>query len=603
MSDQEQYGQEPYQGRDPYAPYSPGYPQPEPQGEGQEGYQGQEGYEGREGYEGYDPYAQHAPQQQYAQHQQYGGQPYPGQAPQGYPEQGQGYGVHDHAAYPGQGYDGQGYAGQGYPEQGYAEQQHPEQPHPAQGYGPQQGYPAQEYPAQEYPAAAQPSATVPQQRSPGAESVEAEAESGPPSGAPGAEGDFHTEEFAFVEEEDEQAEDVIDWLKFSESRTERRDERKRRGRQRVVLLVVVVALAVAGGVGYLWQSGRLPGLSAGQGAAAAAGAQKRDVIVVHLREVDSDDSSTALLVGNETTGEGTTVLLPNSLTLSPDSGTTTLAKSVVDDGAAPTRDGLNTLLGADIQGTWRLDTPYLEILVDAVGGITLDADATVASGGKTLVTAGKGQQLDGQAAVAYATYRAAGEPQAKQLARFGQVMQAVLMKMPATASAATKIVNTLGAIPDPSLSNAQLGATLAQLAQQAQGGHYRTTTLPVQTNGTLSEQATDDVVKNVLGGAVKNADPSGIPTIAVQNATGSAKSGDAAQVQVVNSGYTYVSGGTAAPRTASQVLYSSAAQKETAGELAKTLGLPASAVRQGQGAANAQITVVLGRDYHPAAGS
>ncbi|PWI43061.1 LytR C-terminal domain-containing protein [Streptomyces sp. ICBB 8177] len=612
MSDQEQYGQEPYRGRDPYAPYSPGYPQPQPQD-----------HEGQDGYEGYDPYAdqvppgqqqyaqqqqqQYAQQEQYAQHQQYGGQSYPGPAAQGYPEQsqGQGYGAQGHTPYPNQGYGGQGYAeqgyagqdyaGQGYPEQGYAGQRHPVQPHPGQGYGPEQGHPEQEHPA------AQPSAAVPQQRSPGP--GPAEAESGPPSGAQGTQGDFHTEEFAFVEEEDEQAEDVIDWLKFSESRTERRDERKRRGRHRVVLLVVVLALALAGGVGYLWQSGRLPGLGAGRGTAAAAGAQKRDVIVVHLREVDSDDSSTALLVGNETTGEGTTVLLPNSLTLSPDAGTTTLAKSVVDDGAAPTRDGLDTLLGADIQGTWRLDTPYLEILVDAVGGITLDADATVASGGKTLVTAGKGQELDGQAAVAYATYRAPGEPQSQQLARFGQVMQAVLTKMPATASAATKIVNTLGAIPDPSLSNAQLGATLAQLAQQAQGGHYRTTMLPVRSDGTLSEQATDDVVKNVLGGAVKNADPSGIPTVAVRNATGSAKSGDAAQVQVVNSGYTYVSGGTAAPQSRSQVLYGSTAQKAAAGELAKTLGLSASEVRQGQGAANAQITVVLGADYHPAAGS
>ena len=81
--------------------------------------------------------------------------------------------------------------------------------------------------------------------------------SGPASGAPGArpggqDAEYRTEQFSFIEEPDEDSEDVIDWLKFTESRTERREEAKRRGRNRVVALVVVLVLAVAGGVGYLW---------------------------------------------------------------------------------------------------------------------------------------------------------------------------------------------------------------------------------------------------------------------------------------------------------------------------------------------------------------
>ena len=42
-------------------------------------------------------------------------------------------------------------------------------------------------------------------------------------------------------------------------------------------------------------------------------------------------------------------------------------------------------------------------------------------------------------------------------------------------------------------------------------------------------------------------------------------------------------------------------QKAKAAEVAKTLGLPAGAVKKGKGAANADITVVLGQDYKPAA--
>jgi hypothetical protein len=555
VSEQERYGQEPYRPREPYAPDAPGY-QPGPQG--------------------YDPYP--GPQQGYDPNAYQPAQGYPPPPPQ------------QPAYTPPPQAPQQPYAQPGYPGQGYEQpaQSYDYQPPPQPGYGdyqvPQQRVqPAPQPPA---PPAGQPAADTghPGQR---------------PPGDPG-EDRFNTEEFAFVEEADEQAEDVIDWLKFSESRTERRDERKRRRRARVVALVVVLALAVVGGVGYLWRAGLLPGLGSAGGAATPAGAQKRDVIVVNLRQIDSDDSSTALLVRNETTGTASMVLLPNTLSVSTDDGTTTLGKAVVDETSGPVRDGLNTLLGADIQGTWRLDTPYLEILVDAVGGIDLDTDATITSGHSTVVTAGKDQSLDGQAAVAYATYRAPGETEQRQLDRFAQVMRAVLMKMPSDDSTATKIVDQMGSIPDPSLSDGQLGATLAELSDLVKAAHFTTTTLPVQPNGTLSAQETDNVVKNILGGAVQNTDPSGIPTIAVQDGTADPKAAGAAQVAVVNSGYTYVDGGKVAPHTASQVLYTTTSGESTAKELAKTLGLPARDVRKGTGAANADVTVVLGADYRPA---
>ncbi len=415
---------------------------------------------------------------------------------------------------------------------------------------------------------------------------------------PGEEG-FDTEQFAFVEEENGQAEDVIDWLKFSESRAERRDERKRRGRARTIALVAVLALVLAGGAGYAWYAGLLPGVGPA-GSSVPLSAQKRDVIVVHLREVDSDNSSTALLVRNETTGRGSLVLLPNTLSVSTDNGSTTLGKSVVEQTAGPTRDALSTLLGARIQGSWRLDTPYLEILVDAVGGITLDADATVTSGGKTVVARGKDQPLNGKAAVRYATYRGPGETEADQLARFGQVMDAVLMKVPSDTRTATKIVDDLGQVPDPSLSNDQLGATLAAMSGLVKAGHYTTTTLPVRANGTISPQATDHVVRSILGGQVRNTDTSGIPTVTVEDGSGRpATAPGAAQVQVVNAGYTYVNGGRVATRADSEVLYAAASGEKPARELAKTLGLSSREVRKGAGAGNALVTVVLGADYRP----
>lgn len=421
--------------------------------------------------------------------------------------------------------------------------------------------------------------------------------SGPEPGARPAP-EYRTEQFSFIEEPDEDSEDVIDWLKFSESRTERRDERKRKGRNRVVALVVAVVLTAAGVAGYLWFAG-----SGGEKApVAAGGAQKRDVIVVHLRQTQGGGSSTALLVDNETTRKGTTILLPNSLAVAREGGgSTTLGKSVQDDGTGATRDALNTLLGADIKGSWRLDTPYLENLVELVGGIAVDTDTDVAAakaGETPVVRKGAAQDLSGQMAVAYATYRAPGEAPDKQLARFGQVMQAVLKKLSADTGATTKTVESLAQIPDPSLSVEQLGASLAQLAALAKKGSYDTSVLPVQADGTLGDKATEGVVKEVLGGTVKNTDRNTAPRVSVKNATGNKGATGSALVTLVNGGYTAVDGGTGGPAgAASAVTYADERRAAEAREVAKTLGLPAAAVKQAKGASNADVTVVLGKDY------
>ncbi|GDY74146.1 hypothetical protein SAV31267_036310 [Streptomyces avermitilis] len=277
---------------------------------------------------------------------------------------------------------------------------------------------------------------------------------------------------------------------------------------------MVLALVAVGGVGYLWYAGKLPGTSsdAKTGTATATGAQKRDVVVVHLHNTKGGGTSTALLVNNTTTKQGATVLLPNSLALTGEDGTaTTLAKSVDDDGSSDTRDEIDTVLGTDIEGTWRLDTPYLNNLVELVGNIDIDTDTDVPDpdskkkGTAPLVQKGDDQTLSGKMAVAYATYRASGESQNAQVERFGQVMQAVLRKLSSDAQAATTTVQTLAQILDPSLSDKDLGTFLAKLADHAKGGDYKTALLPVQADGTLS--TTDSVVKDLLGGTVKSPRP------------------------------------------------------------------------------------------------
>ncbi|MFF4543061.1 LytR C-terminal domain-containing protein [Streptomyces sp. NPDC001406] len=452
------------------------------------------------------------------------------------------------------------------------------------------------------PRAAGQTAHIPQQPGPAEE---------PEPQAPAArERDYRTEQFAFVEEPDGNSEDVIDWLKFTENRTERREEARRRARSRVVALVVVLALVAVGGVGYLWYAGKLPGLSSSgskAGTTTSAAAQNRDVIVVHLHNTGKGGTSTALLVDNTTTKQGTTVLLPNSLALTDDAGsTTTLAKSVDDDGSSGTRDQLDTVLGTNIEGTWRLDTPYLQNLVELVGNIDIDTNADVPDpaakkkGDGPLVHKGKGQTLSGKMAVAYATYRAPGEAQNAQLERFGQVMQGVLRKLSSDASAATLTVQTLAQILDPSLTDKDLGTFLAKLSDLAKGGDYKTALLPVQTDGTLSAQTSSSVVKDILGGTAKSPDAGSAVRVSVQNATGVKDNTEKARVVLLNGGFTFLEGGTASTtRATSKVIYSSAADKENATEVAKTLGLPASSVTKGTVSSNASVSVVLGQNYTP----
>ncbi|KPC84855.1 MULTISPECIES: LCP family protein [Streptomyces] len=570
---------------DPYDPY-----QQQPQIIGYDEY-GQPVYQ-QQGQQHYDPYAQQPQQSQ---------QPQPPQQSQQDGQQ-QGYGYDPYAG-----------AQQGYDP--YAAQHTQQQAQPTQqGYGYGDGYGAYGYGTGQQPAvddsaqqwnapqapaapAAAPPPPLPEQR----RDPEPAADAAVP-GQRRADRDYGTEQFSFIEEPDEDSEDVIDWLKFTESRSERREEARRRGRNRVVALIVVVALVIVGGAGYLWFAGKIPGVSGPDGQnTTATGPQKRDVIVVHLHNTKKGGTSTALLVDNVTTEQGTTVLLPNSLAVAGEDGTTTtLGKSVDDDGSTGTREAIDTLLGTSISGTWRLDTPYLENLVELVGNIEVDTDTAVPDskkGASPLVDKGEGQTLSGPMAVAYATYQGAGEPETKQLTRFGQVMRSVLRKLSEDPKAAAVTIETLAQILDPSLPEQDLAASLAKLAGHAKVGDYKTELLPVQSDGTLTERATESVVKDVLGGKVKATDQGAAVRVGIKNATGNTKGTEFARVQLVNGGYAFVDSGKAGTAVSSEVVYGAAEDKAKAVEVAKTLSLPESSVKKGDPAANADVSVVLGQDY------
>lgn len=161
-------------------------------------------------------------------------------------------------------------------------------------------------------------------------------------------------------------------------------------------------------------------------------------------------------------------------------------------------------------------------------------------------------------------------------------------------------MQTLAQILDPSLTDKDLGTFLAKLADLAKSGDYKTALLPVQQDGTLSAEASASVVKDVLGGKAKSPDKDAAVSVSVQNATGTRDNTEKARVVLLNGGFTFIDGGTpSSPRATSKVVYADAADKANATEVAKTLGLPTSAVGKGTISSSANVSVILGQDYKP----
>ncbi|QMU68165.1 LCP family protein [Streptacidiphilus sp. P02-A3a] len=557
------------------------------------------------GYETYPrtPYAQ-PDQPDYPQQPDYQQQPgYPQQppaAPGGYGYQQQqyaepGYGGYEYGDYP--------YQPQAEPppvapppqaRPGYAD------PYRTGGYDTGQ-YPAApqapgRYTADQYtvtqPAAAPPPRPVPPQRQ-----RPAAAPGGAPGapGAPVAPGDdgYREEEFAFVEDAEESA-DVIDWMKFSETRGERRDERRRRLRGRALVLGVVLLLVAVGGVGYLWADGKLFG--SGHAVAAATG---REEIAVHLHD-SADHVYTALLVSDAGTHKGSTLLVPGTLVIPPDGGgaMVQLAGSVDTQGNSAIRTGLNTVLGSDISASWGLYTSFLQVLVDRLNGITLDSNTTISQGGKVVVSPGTAT-LNGAAAIAYATYQAKGEGAGAQLARYGQVLEALIKAMPQDPTSAAADITAMGEVADPSLPDATLGALLATLSTDANAGHFQTVTLPVQADGSPGAGA-GTVVQQLLGGNVSSGSGTAVAArVSVVNATGVANDANLAAAAITNNGYTWVPGQATAPvQAASTITYTDPARANDAQQLAEDLNLPTSAVRKVTTPQSVDLLVTLGKDYH-----
>lgn len=417
---------------------------------------------------------------------------------------------------------------------------------------------------------------------------------------------YRPDDFDFVDESDDP--DLGSWLSFSESRADSRAERARRMRIRLIAAGVLVALVGAGVGIYAWLGGSVPGLS-GQDQAT------KSMILFRLDDAKGDSVGDALMVTNRggstdgsAGGTGAIVVIPAQMQIDDQGfGAQPFGGNMASNQPPAGSEEVASALGVTPDGTWTMDETTFGILVDELEDISVTTNTAIpaTSADPKGVKAGA-VTLDGAQAVAYATYQASGEAASVQAARFGQVLEAVMAKMPTYSNAVTANLNQLGLIPDPALPLSKLSPILAALAAQEAAGKVTVAALPLSADGsdTLNAAGAAQIVDKLLGGTVKAGASAGQSArVLVQNATGvsgqaAAKLIAAAQAKLVDAGYTYNAGSSAAAQEHTVVEVASSSGQSLAQQVAAALGLSGSAVQVVSGLSSVDdVTVVLGKDW------
>jgi anionic cell wall polymer biosynthesis LytR-Cps2A-Psr (LCP) family protein len=266
-----------------------------------------------------------------------------------------------------------------------------------------------------------------------------------------------------------------------------------------------------------------------------------------------------------------------------------------------------------VDGTWTLTPAGLSELVDSVGGVpvSVESDVIVRGPGGTrqvIVPAGT-TRLSGAQAAAYATSIPEGADEQVRLAHYDEVLQALLPRLTGDPATLQKQLERLGSQSVVTTDDAWLATYLISMGEGIKQDDVLSQTLPVKpidVGGAVSAYSLDDaetqaLVDQQFAGSLP---PGGNDRVRVlvENGVGSAGLVDTAAVQLTNGGFAFVNGGNANrfgyDKSVVIVPDSSTESTQLGTEVAKALGLPASAVRiSAQGQTVADVVVILGADY------
>ncbi len=397
------------------------------------------------------------------------------------------------------------------------------------------------------------------------------------------------------------------------TRRDLREDRQRRRRRlgtvgtvAVVVGVLVVALVVVLGVREASHT-------------TAAVARTQTTVLLQLRDADGTAGGSVLLAHDVRARQGAEVLVPSRLIGEVCGfGTQPFGDILrLPNGASVSRGALSGLMGVTVDGSWVLDQAAFARLVDDLGGVRVDVDVDVlqsSSDGRSVVVVpqGKDQRLDGQRALAYATYTAPGEDQAAQLARLQEVVDAVVAALPSKDTDVAGVLRALGGGSDVSMPVDRLAGVLTGFAADVRSNDATFTVLPVvpiDTGGGATSYRVDATrARQLAQTQFAQSIPAGAATqpnhVFVENGVGSPGLVESACDRLVYAGFAFAGSGNAPSFTfaTSKVLVfePTPAAADLGARVARALGLPSQDVvvsTRGQNVAD--VVVILGRDYKP----
>ena len=337
-------------------------------------------------------------------------------------------------------------------------------------------------------------------------------------------------------------------------------------------------------------------------------------LLIQVRD-DAELGADNMVVGVDGGLPAAQVLVASQLLVDlPPSGPQTLARTARSVNRSASQDALRDLLSLRVDGTLSLARLALAGMVDFVGGITVDVDATITAtdeqtGQKVVVVPAGTQHLDGTAAASYALAWLPGEPESARLDRYSQVMTATVAALPASVLRIEQMLTSLGGSARTTTSTSQVARFLLRMRAGVLAGDQRVQVLATQQPATgeltlvrLDLPAADAQLAALLPTALL-ADDEAKPRVLLRDGVGEPGSVTAARDALVGAGLVALNDGNAETlggEPTSVVVPPGAAGADLGDEIARALGLPATAITSsGSGTEGADAVVVLGSDFEP----
>lgn len=329
-------------------------------------------------------------------------------------------------------------------------------------------------------------------------------------------------------------------------------------------------------------------------------------LLIQVRNPDELAVGNAIVVVGGDVEASVTTTLPGLIVNIPGDKTATLAEAAKVDDTLASVNAMTDLLGARIDGGLALDPLALAGLVDSVGGILINVKEPL------LATAGDNKIVDiirpgwqvmrGTTAMEYALTPGANEEDRR--ARFTEVLNEVVLRLPDSPERVRQLITSLGALARSTEPTDDLVDVLSVLHEAAVSGKQLNAVLPItEVKGDelvrLDGPKADRLIRSTMPELLLPAGQAPRIRVNIENATGKPARSAKAMTTLIEDGFAVVDVTVVEPRQTSfvEVPNSSQTALDRGKQVAAALGLEPSAVVVTTAPTDRiDATVILGKD-------